>query len=173
MKWNLKLGSYVKVAASGLSVLTMCLTPVAQGAEAANQRQIINDYLKTTGLTTKQTTVGEYWNSVRHLYPENLQAQIDKWAFANKNELMPKIEATSIKGSNGEQVRLTMTKDGESLSLTFTGDEDKPLKYNGVTITKKELTSLNDVNPLLERIAKEDAQTKKSLSDKDRKSFFR
>ncbi len=171
MRWNFKLSSYVKVVASSLSALTMCLTPIAQGAEAANQRQKINDYLKATGLTKKQTTVGEYWKTVRHLYPENLQTQVDKWAFANKNELMPKIEATSIKGSNGEQIRLTLSKGGESINLTFTGDEEKPLKYNSVLITKKEITSLNNVNPLLERIAKADAQAKKAYPVRTEKVF--
>lgn len=164
MKWNFKPVSFVRHIAAGLSVATMCLAPVAQGAAAENQKKLINQFLKETGLTTKKMTVGEYWRMVRHVYPASLQKQLDLWVSLNRNEMMPSIEATSFKDSNGvEQVRLTMTNSGQSASLTFTGNEDQPLKLNGVSLSKKELLNYNSFNDLARKLSKQDAALGKTL----------
>lgn len=164
MKWNFKPGSFMKQFAAGVSVFTMCLSPVAQGAAAANQKKLINQYLKETGLTTKKMTVGEFWRMVRHVYPPTLQKQLDLWVSLNRNELMPSVEATSFKDFDGkEQVRLTLSKDGQSANLTFTQDDDKPLKVNGVPFTKKELLNYNNFNDIANKLTKQDAALGKSL----------
>nr|WP_295905619.1 hypothetical protein [uncultured Bdellovibrio sp.] len=164
MKWKLKPFSFFKNFAAGVSVVTMCISPLAEGAAAASQKKLINQYLKETGLTTKKMTVGEYWKMVRHVYPDKLQTQMDEWVRLNRNELMPNIEATSFKDSDGnEQVRLTLTKDGQSATLTYTGDEDKPLKVNGVSFSKKELMNYNSFNDVAGKLAKEDSTINKAL----------
>ncbi|WP_413612175.1 hypothetical protein [Bdellovibrio sp. HCB-110] len=164
MKWKLKPVSLVKQFAAGISVVTMCISPIAEGAAAASQKKLINQYLKETGLTTKKLTVGEYWGMVRHVYPDKLQTQMDEWVRLNRNELMPSIEATSFKDAEGnEQVRLTLTKDGQSATLTFTGDEDKPLKVNSVSFSKKELMNYNNFNDIAAKLAKQDPAIAKSL----------
>lgn len=164
MKWNLKPVSFVKSLAASVSALTMCIAPVAQGAAAANQKQLINQYLKETGLTTKKMTVGQFWGMVRHVYPPTLQKQMDTWVALNKNEMMPTVEATSFKDANGqEQVRLTLTKDGQTASLTFTGDEDVPMKFNAVPLNKKELLNYNRFNDLARKVSQQDPTLKKTL----------
>lgn len=164
MKWNLKPVSMLKQLAAGVSVVTMCISPLAEGAAAASQKKLINQYLKETGLTTRKMTVGEYWRMVRHVYPPKLQLQMDEWVRLNRLEVMPNIEATSFKDADGkEQVRLTLTKDGQSATLTFTGDEDKPLKVNGVSFSRKELLNYNSFNDLAAKMAKQDATVGKAL----------
>lgn len=164
MRWNLKPGSICKQLAVSASVLTMCLAPVAQGAAAENQKKLINQYLKETGLSTKKMTVGEYWRMVRHVYPAPLQKSLDLWVSINRNEMMPTIEASNIKDSTGsEQVRLTLSQGGQTTNLTFTGDEEKPMKVNGVSFTFKELMNYNSFNDLARKLSKEDTTLGKNL----------
>ncbi|MBV2169791.1 MAG: hypothetical protein KUL82_13890 [Bdellovibrio sp.] len=164
MRWNFKPVSLLKQFAAGISVVTMCISPVAEGAAAANQKKLINQYLKETALTTKKMTVGEFWRMVRHVYPATLQKQMDQWVALNHQEMMPSVEATSFKDADGkEQVRLTLSKDGQSTSLTFTGDEENPLKVNGVSFTKKELLNYNSFNDLAGKMAKQDPIVGKAL----------
>lgn len=159
-----KPSSLLKNLAAGISVVTMCIAPVAEGAAASNQKKLINQYLKETGLTTKKMTVGEYWRMVRHVYPDHLQSQMDQWVALNRNQMMPSIEASTFKDSNGnEQVRLTLTKDGQTMNLNFTGDEENPLKVNGVPVQKKELLNYNSFNALAGKLAKQDPMINKSL----------
>jgi hypothetical protein len=125
---------------------------------------LINQFLKDTELSTKKQTVGEYWQRVRHVYPPKLQSQIDEWIKYNRNELMPTVEATTYKASNGtEQVRLNLVMGpGKTMTLAFTGDEDQPLKINTVTLSKKDLSNYNKFNELVDQLAKDPA-IKKSL----------
>ncbi|MGE5086294.1 MAG: hypothetical protein ACM3MG_08360 [Bacillota bacterium] len=164
MRLNWKPMSALKTFAAATSMFTMCISPVAQGAQAANQKQLINQFLKDTALSTKKQTVGEYWQRVRHVYPPKLQSQIDEWVKYNRNELMPTVEATTYKASNGtEQVRLNLNMGpGKTMTLAFTGDEDKPLKINTVTLSKKDLNNYNKFNEIVSQLAKDPA-IKKSL----------
>ncbi|WII71083.1 hypothetical protein QJS83_11480 [Bdellovibrio sp. 22V] len=164
MRWKFKPVSVMKTLAAGLSVFTMTMSPVAEGAAASNQRKLINQYLKETGLTTKKMTVGEFWKMVRHVYPPVLQKQMDQWVAINRHEMMPSIEATSFKDADGkEQVRLTLTKDGQSSTLTFTNNEDNPLKVNGVSFSQKELLNYNSFNDLARKLSKQDPAIGKAL----------
>jgi hypothetical protein len=141
------------------------MAPLAQGAAAKrSNKEKINRYLKETGLTTQKLTIGQFWAKVRHVYPPVLLKQLDPWMKIHQNEMMPRIEASSFKDSdNKEQVRLVLSKDSENHTLTFTGDEDKPLKADNVTLTKKELYDFKNFNKMAEKIANEDPLR----SDKD------
>lgn len=173
MNWMLRSVSLIKSAAVCVSVATMCATPIAQGAAAANQKSLISQYLKDTGLITKRMTVGEFWKSVRHVYPPTLQKQMDAWVSLNRNELMPKVEATAFKDADGkEQVRLTLTKDNQSTTLTFTNDEDKPLRVNNVSLTRKELLNYNKFNDIARKIAKNDPIVGKALKTGQQKPLL-
>lgn len=164
MRWKFKTKSLMKSVAAGASVFTMCLSPVAQGAAAQDQRKLINQYVKETGLTTKKMTVGEFYRMVRHVYPPKLQKQMDQWVALNRNQMMPAVEASSYKDANGkEQVRLTLTHAGQTSTLTFTGDEENPLKVNGVNFTRKELMNYNKFNALASKMAQLDPVVAKSL----------
>ncbi|MGZ3772362.1 MAG: hypothetical protein ACXVCY_00720, partial [Pseudobdellovibrionaceae bacterium] len=158
MSWKLKPVSLLKNFSAGISIVTMCISPVAQGAAAADQKTLINQYLKETGLTTKKMTINEYWKMVRHVYPPKLQKQMDDWVAKHKNELMPSISASSFKDAdNKEQVRLVLSKDGESVTLTFTGDDDIPLKVNSVPLTKKELLDVNNFDKMTSKLSQLDS----------------
>lgn len=158
MRWQLKASSVAKTLAVSLSAFTMCISPVAQGAAAQTEKEKITQYLKGTGLSNskKQMTVGEYWQMVRHVYPPKIKGEIDSWVRLNRLQLMPKVEATTIKGPNGEQVRLVFTKDGQNVSVTFTGDPDRPVKVNGVTLTLKEINNYNALPELGDKLEKAD-----------------
>lgn len=165
MRWNLKPMPAIKKLAAGLSAWTMCAAPVAQGAEAAySNKQLINQYLKETGLTTQKMTVAQFWAKIRHVYPPVLQKKMDIWAAANPTVMMPKIEASVVKDSdNVEQVRLFLSSGGESHTLTFTGNDDKPVKVDNVLISQTELTNYNKFDELAARLVKEDLSLKKNL----------
>jgi len=163
MKWNLQPASLLKSIAASVSVFTMCIAPVAQGAAAASNKQLINQYLKETGISTKKITIGQYWASVRHVYPAKLQKQLDGWVAINKNQMMPKIEATTFKGSDGvEQVRLTMSRDGQAYNITFTGNEDFPVKVNGVALSAKEMLNYNKFDDVANKLVEQDPALKKT-----------
>lgn len=164
MNWKLKPNSIIKSVAVCASVFTLCSAPVAQGAAASNQKKLINQYLKETGLTTKKMTVGEFYRMVRHVYPHKLQMQMDQWVELNRHEMMPGVEASTFKGADGkEQVRLTLTHAGQTANLTFTGDEETPLKVNGVSFSRKELMNYNSFNKIAGKMAKLDPSVAKAL----------
>lgn len=166
MSWKFKPVSLLfKNFTAGLSVVTMCISPVAQGAAAKDQKKLINQYLKETGLTTKKMTVGEYWRMVRHVYPAKLQKQMDQWVALNRTQTMPAVEATSFKDADGkEQVRLTLSKDGQTITLSFTGNEESPLKINGVPFSKNELIDYKKFNLAAAKLVKQDKALRKTLS---------
>lgn len=172
MRWNLKPVSALKALAVTVSAWTLCVAPVAQGAEAAyNQKQLISQYLKESGLTTQKTTIGQFWGRVRHIYPVVLQKQLDPWMKIHANEMMPSIQASSFKDSdNVEQVRLVLTSGSESNTLTFTGNDDKPMKVNGVTLTRAELADYNKFEQLAAKVASQDPVLKKSTQQNSQSS---
>lgn len=166
MRWKFKPVPAIKTLAATLSLWTMCIAPVAQGAEAARNKQLINQYLKESGLTTQKMTIGQFWGKVRHIYPTVLQKQLDPWIAIHKNEAMPSIEASSFKDAdNNEQVRLVLTAGNETGTLTFTGDDEKPLKVNGVTLSRAELADYNKFEQLAAKIANQDPVLKKSSKE--------
>ncbi len=165
MRWKFKPVPAIKTLAATLSMWTMCIAPVAQGAEAAHNKQLINQYLKESGLTTQKMTIGQFWGKVRHIYPTVLQKQLDPWMSIHKNEAMPSFEASSFKDAdNNEQVRIILKAGSETGTLTFTGDDEKPLKVNGVTLTRAELADYNKFEQLAAKIADQDPVINKSVN---------
>jgi hypothetical protein len=163
MRRSLQPFRYLKSVACAASIFTMCLSPIAQGKAAQTQSQIINDFVKSAGLS-KGTTVGEFWKLVRHAYPKPLQGQLDAWVAVNRNQMMPKVEVTAVKDRNGvEQFRLAMNSNGETATVTLTGDDAKPLKINNTLLTSKELTNYKGYNELFAKVAAGDSKLKKNL----------
>lgn len=164
MRLKLKPLSITKALAASASVFTFCMAPVAQGAAAANQKQLINQFLKETKLSTKKQTVSEFWQSVRHVFPKKPQAQLDTWVRLNGNQPMPKVEAQTIKGSDGkEQVRLNfLMAEGKTMTMIITSDEDQFIKINSQWLSAKDLSRYNNFNDIVAKLAK-DPQIKKEL----------
>ncbi|MBO9667730.1 MAG: hypothetical protein J7501_13065, partial [Bdellovibrio sp.] len=166
MRLNLKPVRTIQALAATAASFTICMAPVAQGAQAAtNQKLLINQLLKETGVSTKKQTVGQFWAQVRHVYPPKLQKQMDQWVKLNKNEMMPTVEATTFKDANGiEQVRLNMNMgQGKNITITYTGDEEFPLKVNGVALSKKEVFTHSKIDTLMMPKLVKDPTIKKSL----------
>lgn len=163
MRWSLQPLRFLKSAACVASVFTMCFAPLAQGKAVQSNRQKVNEFMKSSGLS-KGVTVGDYWKLVRHAYPAPLRGQVDLWVALNRNQMMPKVEATTVKDRNGvEQVRLTMNRDGKNLTVTLTGDKAKPMKVNNVVLTAKELTNYKSYSSLMKKIMTQDPTMKKAL----------
>lgn len=159
--------SFIKGAAACASMFTLCISPVAQGAAAKNSnKQLMAQYLKETGLSQKKhkITANEFYKIVRTVYPDVLRSQLDPWFAENKNETLPQIEASSfVDANNVEQVRLTLSKDGETMTVTFTGDDDFPMKVNGVTLSRAEILNPANFAALTDKLAEKDAGISKSL----------
>ncbi|WP_413581495.1 hypothetical protein [Bdellovibrio sp. HCB288] len=164
MRLKLKPMSAIKTLAASLSVFTFCIAPVAQGAAAANQKQLVNQFLKETKISTQKQTVGQFWQRVRHVFPKQSQSQLDQWVRLNGNEPMPKVDATSFKGPDGqEQIRLNLLmNDGKTMTLTFTGDEDRFVKINSVYLSEKDVRKYKNLDHLVAKLSK-DPMIKKSL----------
>lgn len=162
LRFTFKPMQFVKALSATLAMSTMCLGPVAQGAEAANtQKQAITDFIKETGLSKSQT-VGEYWQGVRDIYPLALRLQLDHWVALNRNEMMPSVTASSFKNADGkEEIRVSLSKGGEVSTLTFA---DNKFQVNGVTFTNKEITGYKDFNDMARKVADNDVLTKKELA---------
>ncbi len=164
MRLKLKPFSIVKALAASASVFTFCMAPVAQGAAAATQKELINQFLKDTKITTKKQTIGEFWAGVRQVFPPKPQSQMDQWMRINGDQPMPSVEATTFKGPDGkEQVRLNfLSKDGKTMTMTFTGDEERFVKINSVYLSAKDLQRYNNFDQIVAKLAK-DPVLKKSL----------
>lgn len=138
---------WIQQSAASLALATMVLSPVAQGAAAKRSlNDYVSNYLKQTGLTTKQMTVGEFWKMVRHVYPKDLQAKMDIWVKANEKMPMPKISASSYKdGDNKQYVRMLLTQGKESHTLTVSENEAKKLSLDDVSFTESELLKRKNI----------------------------
>ncbi|MFS4459981.1 hypothetical protein [Bdellovibrio sp. HCB2-146] len=164
MRW--KPLRWLKATACIASTVTMCIAPVAHGKAAKSQRDQFNEFVKKTGLSS-QVTVGEFWKQVRHAYPPKMRSAMDSWVAIYRNEKMPKLNATFVKGSDGqEQVRLMFSHEGKNMTITLTGDRDKPMKIGNVVYSRKELTKYDDVHPLIKKIITSDASLSKGVAFK-------
>lgn len=154
----------VRFTAGILSSVTMMMAPIGEAKAKENQRrELVAQYLKNTGLSTNnKLTVGELWLSVRHVYPQNMRYSIDRWVSLNRDKKMPSIQVTNFKDSRDvEQVRLLFTHEGQSVTVTYTGNEDYPLKINGVAFSKNEVNG-RDLNKIAARLIKEDSSVRKA-----------
>lgn len=165
----------IKYTACFLSAFSMSIAPLAQGAEKLEEKkQLLNLYLKETGISTdKNLTVSQYWKSVRHVYPAGIRNAADAWVARNRDMPMPKVQAVTFKDKdNVEQIRLSFTSNGETNSVTFTGNEDFPIKLNSVSFSKKELAKLN-IKDIASKLNKEDPTLKKAITKNDKQTIFR
>lgn len=153
--------NFLKMTMSFLSVFTMTVAPLAQAAaKKQEQKEVINQYLKAMGLTTKKMTVAEYWRQVRHAQPEATRRKMDLWVSLHREQLMPKVEATSFKDGDGrEQTRVTMSRDGETHTLTFIGDQDPVVKLDGVTFSHAEIFDMGKASEKYEKQKKSNKKT--------------
>jgi hypothetical protein len=106
-------------------------------------KAMVQEYFKFTGLGgKKKITVGEFYTKMRPLFPKTQRNDWDRWATLNHNSLMPDIQVTSYKASEGkDQVRMLLTMpDKKVVTLSFDPNSDKSfVKYNNVNLSKKDI----------------------------------
>jgi hypothetical protein len=190
LKWidqTLSLGKSLSVS---LACFTMVMSPLAQGAEAAKaaknnlaplkvaidydkynfkvDKEGVQSFLKYTGVGgKKKVSVGEYYQKVRGMYPRPLRDELDMWVQLNRNELMPEVQVTTYKNAEGkEQIRLLVSKEGQTATLAYNNDsDDKYLKFNNTYIAKGDILYHDQ---LTRKLVTYDAATKKDLQKKGR-----
>ncbi|MGZ3744076.1 MAG: hypothetical protein ACXVB1_15855 [Pseudobdellovibrionaceae bacterium] len=141
-----------KRTAVSTAMLSMVVSPLAQGAEAKARastveynyqvdKKSIQEFLKYSGLNKKHLTIGEFHSKMRPYYPKTLRDQMDQWAQIHRNEFMPEVEATTYKDSDGkERVRLILTQDGMTVTASYNPDNNaKFVKLNNVYLTKDDM----------------------------------
>ncbi len=143
---------FAKKTAVSIAVFTMVISPIAQGAKAKGQvstagynynvnKKSIQEFLKYSGLSKKHLTVGEFHAKMRPFYPKTLRGEMDQWVQMNRNEIMPEVEASTYKDSEGkERVRLLIANEGQTVTVSYNPDSNaKFVKVNNVTLTKDDM----------------------------------
>lgn len=164
--------NFLKMTACYLAVWTMSVTPLAQAeAKKQEQKEIIATYIKQMGLNKNQT-VAEYWKKVRHVQTDATRRRMDTWVSLNREQLMPKLEySTSYKDGDGrEQTRITISRDGETHTMTIIGGAEPKFKIDNVSFTPKELFDFDKANAKLE---KENPSIAKAMKNAKRVSILR
>jgi hypothetical protein len=163
MKWLSNSWNFTKTLSLTLSTFTMVMTPVAQGAEAAKKAPVmktvkvkvdetkfnwkvdanrIQQLMKNTGLAkNKRMTVGEFYSKIRPFYPMTQQRYLDLWMVENHGMQMPEIQVTTYKDSDDkEQIRLLLTKNGQTVSLSFNSNSrEKFVKVNNTDLSRMDV----------------------------------
>lgn len=133
------------------SVFTMVMMPVTQGraAQAAQtgliSKALIQDTVTSMGLN-KSTTLSEFYQKNKNLYPPRIQAILEKFVSANKNYVMPQFEITTVKDSDGTEIpTIRVSKDGELINLQMYGNDDRYVKFNNTNFTATDIVNFKDM----------------------------
>lgn len=145
MKNNFYLKS-AKWAAAYLSCLTMVFAPVAMGKEAEEMTQkSVQQLVKDLGLD-KKMTLGEFWEKNKALVPGYVYRDLENFVKQNKNMQMPEVTTDVSKATDGSEIPvLRFTKDGKTQTAQIFGEKEKWVKFNGVTLTERDLERVEDV----------------------------
>lgn len=125
--------------------ISMSISPLAmaQPVEPLSKR-VIEEDLKQIGYN-RRMTVGEFWKKVRIDFPMHQQWLLDKYIQENKNQLMPEMEVTTAKGSDGLEIPvIKITQNGRMSLLQIIGEKKKWAKYNSVNLSEADLYSVTD-----------------------------
>lgn len=166
MKKNFYLKS-AKWAAAYLSCLTMVFAPVAMGKEAEEMTQKnVQQLVKDLGLD-KKMTLGEFWEKNKALVPGYVYRDLENFVKQNKNMQMPEVTTDVSKATDGSEIPVVrFTKDGKTQTAQIFGEKEKWAKFNGVTLSEKDLERVDDA---FKRIEGSDIKLKRE-GDKYRKN---
>jgi hypothetical protein len=129
------------------SCFMMVTSPLAMAKEAQNQKsEMLRSVLKQTGLNSAEgITYLEFWNKVKDNFSPALQAKLYPAVLASKNEKLPKLEVSEVKGAKGELIpRISMNMDGQTFSFEYPMDGKTIAKVNGVVISADSLADLEN-----------------------------
>ncbi len=132
------------------SVFTMVMLPVAHGEAAQKDHAEISKAQVQNAITqlglNKSMTLGEFYKKNKDLYPQRIQAQLEKFIKNNSDYVMPLFELTTVKSSDGQETpTLRISKDGELVNIQVYGQADKYLKFNNTNLTQVDIVNFNDM----------------------------
>lgn len=158
--FNKTLKQYTKWLAVNLACLTMVFSPVAMGREAeALNAKTIQLYLQEFGLTGKKITLGEFWEKSKAYFPAYVSKDLEKFVQENKNRLMPEINVSTAKATDGSIVPvLRVTSGGKSATIQIFNEKNKVAKYNNVVLSEEDFYN---VGAVFKRIEASDSRLKK------------
>ncbi|MFZ4402782.1 MAG: hypothetical protein ACOYOK_01660 [Pseudobdellovibrionaceae bacterium] len=145
-----------------LSTVTWTLSPLAEAAKQQQSKaEQLNAYFKSTGLSQKGTTYGDYWLKARKTYPVALRPFFDSWVANHRLQTVPNLQVSTFKDSQGkEQFRFTLSQQGQVLTFSYSDNPQKALTINGVSYTAKEAS---DFKTVLYKLYKQDSSVRKNL----------
>ena len=119
--------------------LSMAFSPLALAQNnTLTTRKIEND-LKDIGYNRKMT-LGEFWEKTKSNYPDSVIQYFDKTIAENKNILMPDIQISSVKNTDGNEVpALRLSQNGKTQLLQIFGEKKKWAKLNNVNLSEADL----------------------------------
>lgn len=139
--------NFLRLIISGGYLTAQILTP--QLAFAFNDHQIkkaqMQEVLNGLGYNTKKRnyTFGEIWQSNHVLFNEKEKQFMERWMLYFGDTQMPQIDVVETKNSLGELEYRWQVKSSEgSYTMSFLGGDDKFIKINNLTLSKKELFEL-------------------------------
>ncbi len=128
-----------------VSAFSMVMSPVAQGAQAANQAQEFKTILESYK-TPKVKTYGELWQNMRLRFGPKVRHKLDQWAFSMRNEKLPNVTYSSFIDKDGqEKLRMHLSQNGKTDTITFNNSEKKAFTINNVAISPTEVKDMDAI----------------------------
>ena len=132
--------------ATWISVATMVMTPVAQGQEAKNISKVqMQGVLDQLGLN-KQTTVGEFYQKNKDLFPERVRKEIEPVLMNYKNTMMPEFRIAMVKSSDGREIpNVTMNYNGQVINMQWFGEKNRFVKFQNTNLSEIDISNFTDM----------------------------
>jgi len=129
---------------SYISVLTMVLTPVAQGAQSESvPKETLEKMLGEIGLN-RQITVGEFFKKNKHLFTDGIRKQVEPMMDKFKDQIMPTFEIIMLQNPNGQKTPvIRVTDQGQLYSIQMFSDENKAVKFDNTELDAQEVVNFN------------------------------
>ncbi|MBC7466582.1 MAG: hypothetical protein H7256_11380 [Bdellovibrio sp.] len=132
--------------ATWFSVATMVMSPVAQGQEAKNiSKQQMQSVFDQLGLN-KQTTVGEFFQKNKALFPERVRKEIEPLLAGYKNVMMPEFRVTAATGPDGREIpNVTMSYNGQMINMQWFGEKERFVKFQNTNLSEVDIINFTDM----------------------------
>ena len=107
------------------------------GPSKFSRQDDVKEFLLETGLGVKGTTYKQVFQRYQLWLPTSVQSEMKNWIKQYGDQTVADVDAVPFTDKNGiEQVRMTFTKDGQTLVVTTGGTEENPtMKIGNEVIT--------------------------------------
>lgn len=130
---------------SWIATFVMVASPLAWAEQSKKiNKELIAMVLKEMGVSdNKDITMGEVWSKIRHNFPKDIQDKLDVAFRMYKDEKFPKMDFSEVRNSRGETVvAMNLNESGTTARIEFIGEKDTFLKFNGKSVSEKEVASV-------------------------------